>query len=343
MLDWQKDLSDPREFMETLRTDLFEEEVYVFTPKGEVKSLAAGATPLDFAYEVHTEIGHRCVGARVNGKIVPLHYELCSGDIVEILTAKRERGPSRDWLAMVKTTRARNKIKQWFKAESRQDTEHIGRDLLQEHLRKQGLPAQKITGSALLADVIREVGYRKADDFYIALGGAKVSPKVVVNKVMQRLKQGEAADGEASAVGPAAGRAPAAAPDEVLGPVRDQGGGRRGRHAAPGQVLPPGPRAMRSSATYRSAAASRSTARTAPTRCSCARPPSASRTSPGKATARRRSSLKSRSTPGIATACSRTSRACSRSPAPTSWKRAACRLRRWSRTASWSRWRIRTR
>jgi GTP pyrophosphokinase len=199
MLDWQKELSDPREFMETLRTDLFEEEVYVFTPKGEVKSLAAGATPLDFAYEVHTEIGHRCVGARVNGKIVPLHYELQSGDIVEILTAKRERGPSRDWLAMVKTTRARNKIKAWFKAETRQDTEHTGRELLQEHLRKQGLPAQKITGSALLADVIREVGYRKADDFYIALGAAKVSPKLVVNKVMQRLKQGEAADGDEGA------------------------------------------------------------------------------------------------------------------------------------------------
>jgi guanosine-3',5'-bis(diphosphate) 3'-pyrophosphohydrolase len=199
MLDWQKELSDPREFMETLRTDLFEEEVFVFTPKGQVKSLAAGATPLDFAYEVHTEIGHRCVGARVNGKIVPLHYELRSGDIVEILTAKRERGPSRDWLAMVKTTRARNKIKAWFKAESRQDTEHTGRDLLQEHLRKQGLPAQKITGSAILADVIREVGYRKADDFYIALGAAKISPKLVVGKVMQRLKQGEAADGEDTA------------------------------------------------------------------------------------------------------------------------------------------------
>jgi GTP diphosphokinase / guanosine-3',5'-bis(diphosphate) 3'-diphosphatase len=198
MLDWQKELSDPQEFMDTLRTDLFEDEVYVFTPKGEVKSLAAGATPLDFAYEVHTEIGHRCVGARVNGKIVPLHCELKSGDIVEILTAKRERGPSRDWLAMVKTTRARNKIKAWFKAESRQDTEHTGREVLQEHLRKQGLPAQKITGSALLADVIREMGYRKADDFYIALGAAKVSPKVVVNKVMQRLKQGEAADGQDS-------------------------------------------------------------------------------------------------------------------------------------------------
>jgi GTP pyrophosphokinase len=196
MLDWGKEMSDPGEFMETFRGDLFEEEVYVFTPKGEVKSLAAGATPLDFAYEVHTEIGHRCVGARVNGKIVPLHYELRSGDIVEILTAKRERGPSRDWLAMVKTTRARNKIKAWFKAESRVDTEHAGRELLQEHLRRQGLPAQKITGSALLADVIREVGFRKADDFYIALGAAKVSPKLVVNKVMQRLKQGESADGE---------------------------------------------------------------------------------------------------------------------------------------------------
>ncbi len=199
MLDWQKEMSDPQEFMETLRTDLFEDEVYVFTPKGEVKSLAAGATPLDFAYEVHTEIGHRCVGARVNGKIVPLHYELRSGDIVEILTAKRERGPSRDWLAMVKTTRARNKIKQWYKASSREDTEHSGRELLQEHLRKQGLPAQKITGSPLLADVIREMGFRKADDFYIALGAAKISPKVVVNKVMQRLKHGESAEGDAPA------------------------------------------------------------------------------------------------------------------------------------------------
>ncbi len=199
MMDWQKELSDPQEFMESLKIDLFEDEVYVFTPKGEVKSLAAGATPLDFAYEVHTEIGHRCVGARVNGKIVPLHYELRSGDIVEILTAKRERGPSRDWLAMVKTTRARNKIKAWFKAESRQDTEHTGREVLQDNLKKLGLPAQKITGSALLADVIREMGYRKADDFYIALGAAKVSPKVVVNKIMQRLKQGEAADGEATA------------------------------------------------------------------------------------------------------------------------------------------------
>jgi guanosine-3',5'-bis(diphosphate) 3'-pyrophosphohydrolase len=199
LLDWQQETADPREFMESLKVDLFEDEVFVFTPKGEVKSLAAGATPLDFAYEVHTDVGHRCVGAKVNGKIVPLSYELKSGDIVEVLTAKRERGPSRDWLALVKTTRARNKIKQWFKAESRRDTEHAGREQLQDHLRRQGLPAQKIVGSPLLADVIREMGFRKADDFYIALGGAKISAKTVVNKIMQRLKQGEAADGQPTA------------------------------------------------------------------------------------------------------------------------------------------------
>jgi GTP pyrophosphokinase len=199
LLDWQQDEADPREFMETLKVDLFEDEVFVFTPKGEVKSLAADSTPLDFAYEIHTDVGHRCVGAKVNGKIVPLSYQLGSGDIVEVLTSKRDRGPSRDWLALVKTTRARNKIKAWFKAESRRDTEHSGREQLQDSLRKQGLPAQKIVGSSLLADVIREMGFRKADDFYIALGGAKISPKVVVNKVLQRLKQGEAAESEPTA------------------------------------------------------------------------------------------------------------------------------------------------
>ena len=234
---------DPREFMETLKVDLFEDEVFVFTPKGEVKSLAAGATPLDFAYEIHTDVGHRCVGAKVNGKIVPLSYQLRSGDIVEVLTSKRERGPSRDWLALVKTTRARNKIKAWFKAESRRDTEHTGRELLQEHLKKQGLPAQKLVGSPLLADVIREMGFRKADDFYIALGGAKISPKVVVNKVMQRLKQGEAAESEPTAA------------DDLLQTnrrrtrpttssvaLRDLGRGHRRGDAAAGQVLPAGAR-----------------------------------------------------------------------------------------------------
>jgi GTP pyrophosphokinase len=199
LVDWQKDVSDPREFVETLKVDLFEDDVFVFTPKGEVKSLAVGATPLDFAYEIHTDVGHRCVGAKVNGKIVPLSYQLRSGDIVEVLTSKRERGPSRDWLSLVKTSRARNKIKAWYKAESRKDTEHAGRELLQDHLRKQGMPAQKIVASPLMAEVIREMGYRKGDDFYIALGAAKISPQVVINKVMQRLKEGDTAEAEQTA------------------------------------------------------------------------------------------------------------------------------------------------
>ncbi len=196
MLDESRDTKDPKEFMDALKVDLSEEEVYVFTPKGEVKNLAAGATPLDFAYEVHTDVGHRCVGAKVNGKMVPLHYELKSGDIVEVLTSNRERGPSRDWLAVVHTTRAKNKISQWFKSQSRDDTEHAGREILHEQLKKRGLPHQKIVSSPLLADVIREMGYKNGADFYIALGGAKIQAKVVVNKIMQRLKQGEAAEGE---------------------------------------------------------------------------------------------------------------------------------------------------
>jgi GTP pyrophosphokinase len=201
LLDWQQELQDPREFMETLKIDLFEDEVFVFTPKGEVKSLPSGATSLDFAYSVHTDVGHRCVGAKVNGKITPLHYRLQSGDIVEILTSKQERGPSRDWLALVTTTRARNKIRAWFTRERREDSEHRGREALQEALRKHGLPAQKITGSALLADVIREMGFRKADDFYVALGQAKISSTVVANKLLQRLKQGEAVTDERPAEG----------------------------------------------------------------------------------------------------------------------------------------------
>ena len=213
LLDWQQELQDPKEFMETLKIDLFEDEVFVFTPKGEVKSLAAGSTPLDFAYAVHTDVGHRCVGAKVNGKITPLHYRLQSGDIVEILTSKSERGPSRDWLSLVRTTRARNKIRAWFTKEKREDAEHRGRELLQDTLRKQGLPAQKITGSPLLADVIREMGFRKADDFYIALGQAKVSARVVVNKVMQRLKQGEAAVEEQPGEGLVRGKEERARPE----------------------------------------------------------------------------------------------------------------------------------
>ena len=185
---------DPAEFLESLKVDLFEDEVFVFTPKGEVKNLSAGSTPLDFAYAVHTDVGHACVGAKVNGSIVPLHYQLRSGDIVEVLTAKQKRGPSRDWLKLVRTSRARNKIRAFFKEESREDAERKGREGLDEALRTRGLPMQKVAASPLLVDVIREMGFRKATDFYIALGQGKVSTKAVANKLMQRLKAGDAVE-----------------------------------------------------------------------------------------------------------------------------------------------------
>jgi GTP diphosphokinase / guanosine-3',5'-bis(diphosphate) 3'-diphosphatase len=187
---------DPAEFLESLKVDLFEDEVFVFTPKGEVKNLSAGSTPLDFAYAVHTDVGHRCVGAKVNGSIVPLHYQLRSGDIVEVLTAKQNRGPSRDWLKLVRTSRARNKIRAFFKQERREDAEKKGRDALEEALRKRGLPMQKLAMSPLLAQVIREMGFPKASEFYIALGQGKISTKAVANKLMQRLKEGESVEDE---------------------------------------------------------------------------------------------------------------------------------------------------
>jgi GTP pyrophosphokinase len=193
---------DPAEFLESLKVDLFEDEVFVFTPKGEVKNLSAGSTPLDFAYAVHTDVGHSCVGARVNGNIVPLHYQLGSGDIVEVMTAKQKRGPSLDWLKLVRTSRARNKIRAWFKEERREDAERDGREGLEDALRKRGLPMQKLAGSPLLADVIREMGFKKGTDFYIALGQGKISTKAAANKLMQRLKAGEAVEqDEGSLVG----------------------------------------------------------------------------------------------------------------------------------------------
>ena len=194
---------DPAEFLESLKVDLFEDEVFVFTPKGEVKNLSAGSTPLDFAYAVHTDVGHACVGAKVNGAIVPLHYQLRSGDIVEVLTAKQKRGPSRDWLKLVRTSRARNKIRAFFKEESREDAERKGREGLEEALRTRGLPMQKVASSPLLVDVIREMGFRKATEFYIALGQGKVSTKAVANKLMQRLKAGEAVEETTRSASPA--------------------------------------------------------------------------------------------------------------------------------------------
>src|SRR5207237_1683706 len=147
----------------------------------------AGSTPIDFAYAVHTDVGHRTVGAKVNGRIVPLHYRLTNGDFVEILTSKSGRGPSRDWMSLAASSRARNKIRQWFSRETREDTEQKGREALEQALKSQNLPYRKLAGSAVLAQVIREMGFKKAEDFYLSLGSGKLGPQQVVNKVLQRL------------------------------------------------------------------------------------------------------------------------------------------------------------
>src|SRR5213082_1261755 len=196
LMDINADEADAAEFVKSFRTDLFDEEVFVFTPKGEVKTLPAGATPIDFAYAVHTDVGHRTVGAKVNGRIVPLHYKLKSGDRVEILTSKVGRGPSRDWLSLAQSTRARNKIRQWFSRETREDTEQKGRDALEAALKQQNLPYRKLAGSAVLAQVIRESGFKKAEDFYLALGSGKLTAGSIVNKVLQKLKVEEVAHEE---------------------------------------------------------------------------------------------------------------------------------------------------
>ena len=192
--EWLTDLVESPEgesFMADLRTGLVDDEVFVFTPKGELKALAAGATPLDFAYAVHTDVGHRCVGAKVNGRIVPLSATLKSGDIVEVLTSKADRGPSRDWMGIVTTNRARNKIRAWYAREQREDTEQKGRDLLQAALRQNKLPTQRIASSPVLAGVMREMGYRKAEEFYVALGSGNITVPQVIQKLLAHLKTEE--------------------------------------------------------------------------------------------------------------------------------------------------------
>ncbi|MDQ3668958.1 MAG: bifunctional (p)ppGpp synthetase/guanosine-3',5'-bis(diphosphate) 3'-pyrophosphohydrolase [Actinomycetota bacterium] len=204
LMDWQQEESDPQEFMRGFRT-AFDDEVYVFTPKYELKALPAGSTPIDFAYSVHTDVGHRTVGAKVNGRIVPLHYRLQSGDTVEILTSKQaSRGPSRDWLALAVSSRARNKIRQWFSRETREETEQRGREALEGALKQHNLPYKKLSGSPMLAEIIREMGFKKADDFYVALGSGKLQSSQVANKVLHRLKTTEVAEEELVPIKPKA-------------------------------------------------------------------------------------------------------------------------------------------
>jgi guanosine-3',5'-bis(diphosphate) 3'-pyrophosphohydrolase len=192
IVDWQSETSDPNDFMETLRVDLEQDEVFVFTPKGKVVTLPDGGTPIDFAYAIHTDVGHACIGARVNGRLQPLDSKLQSGDTIEIFTSKVDHAPSRDWLQIVVTPRARNKIRQWFSRERREDALETGKDELTRALRREGLPVQKLLSGPVLADVAKAMSYIDLDALYIAIGENHVSAQSVAQRVARELRSGDA-------------------------------------------------------------------------------------------------------------------------------------------------------
>ncbi|MFI8518024.1 RelA/SpoT family protein [Streptomyces sp. NPDC085481] len=194
LLDWQKETEDPSEFLESLRFDLSRNEVFVFTPKGDVIALPAGATPVDFSYAVHTEVGHRTIGARVNGRLVPLESTLDNGDLVEVFTSKAAgAGPSRDWLGFVKSPRARNKIRAWFSKERRDEAIEQGKDAIARAMRKQNLPIQRILTGDSLVTLAHEMRYSDISSLYAAIGEGHVTAQSIVQKLVQALGGEEAA------------------------------------------------------------------------------------------------------------------------------------------------------
>ncbi|MEU4346339.1 bifunctional (p)ppGpp synthetase/guanosine-3',5'-bis(diphosphate) 3'-pyrophosphohydrolase [Streptomyces sp. NPDC023838] len=208
LLDWQKETEDPSEFLESLRFDLSRNEVFVFTPKGDVIALPAGATPVDFAYAVHTEVGHRTIGARVNGRLVPLESTLDNGDLVEVFTSKAAgAGPSRDWLGFVKSPRARNKIRGWFSKERRDEAIEQGKDAIARAMRKQNLPIQRILTGDSLVTLAHEMRYPDISSLYAAIGEGHVAAQGVVQKLVQALGGEEAANEDiAESAPPSRGR-----------------------------------------------------------------------------------------------------------------------------------------
>jgi GTP diphosphokinase / guanosine-3',5'-bis(diphosphate) 3'-diphosphatase len=188
LLDWQKETSDPGEFLESLRFEINAREVYVFTPQGEVVALPAGSTPVDFAYAVHTEVGHHCIGGRVNGRLVPLESTLENGDVVEVLTSKADgAGPSRDWLTFVKSPRARNKIRQWFSKERREEMIETGKEAIAKAMRKEGLPLQRLMSVETLTGLASELRYADIEALYAAVGEGHVSAQHVVGRLVASL------------------------------------------------------------------------------------------------------------------------------------------------------------
>lgn len=185
MMEWQGDIDNPEEFLDSLKIDILNHQVYVFTPQSRVVELPEGATPVDFAYKIHTEVGNKCVGAKINGRIVPLSYKLSTGEIVEILTQKNSNGPSRDWLTFVKSTQAKNKIKHWFKKERREENIEKGRDMLEKEIRKAGFKVSDLMQTKWLDPLMARLSVYSLDDLYATIGYGGI----MMNQVLPKLKE----------------------------------------------------------------------------------------------------------------------------------------------------------
>jgi len=183
LMDWQRDVSDATEFVEGIKLDIFQDQVFVFTPRGDIKDLPTGATPLDFAYRIHTDVGHRTIGAKVNNRLVPLDYRLKNGDIVEIVTTKGEHGPSRDWMNVVRTQHAREKIRQWFKRKDRDENIVHGREALERELRRLARKSIQSVGHDKINEVVKQYNMDSLDDFYAAIGYGAISAQQVVSRL----------------------------------------------------------------------------------------------------------------------------------------------------------------
>ncbi len=201
LLEWQQEVRDPQEFLQNLKIELYPEEVYIFTPKGEVKALPRGATPVDFAYSIHTDVGHQCVGARVNGKMVPLRTRLRNGDIVEAVTASGHK-PSRDWLNFVTTSRARNKIRHYIQGEEKVRSIELGRKLFEKEARRYGLNIKSLIEGETFATLVNEYGMQKPEELYAAVGYGKLPVRTVLGRLVpqEQLKEAPPETGIASVV-----------------------------------------------------------------------------------------------------------------------------------------------
>jgi GTP pyrophosphokinase len=186
LLEWQKNLQDPKEFMESVRMDLFPNEVYVFTPVGEVKEFPKGATPIDFAYSIHSEVGDKCIGARINGKMVPLRYELQNGDIVEILTSSKQH-PRKDWLDFVKTPRAKTKIRHWIKIQERDESVNLGKEILEKSLEQSQMGQTNVMKSEQISTIAKELSFHSVEDLLANVGYGKISANQIIGRLKSKL------------------------------------------------------------------------------------------------------------------------------------------------------------